>query len=1449
MPGASDYTVGWICALAFEFAAAELCLDEEHDDASVDVSSDDDNHYTFGRIRKHNVVIAGMPDGEHGVAPAAAAARDMARSFPNIRIGLMVGIGGGVPTRHDIRLGDVVVSSPRDGMGGVYQYDLGKTIQNQAFVHTGFLNQPPTTIRTAIRKLEARYERKGQRISEALNVILAQNPEVQVKYSRPPKESDRLFKADITHRDNCHQGSQCLDEKSNLILRPERTELDGRPMIHYGTIASANQLMKDAIIRDKLAEEKDILCVEMEAAGLMNHFPCLVVRGICDYSDTHKNDHWQRYAALTAALYAKDLLSEVRASNLNGEKRIVELLSDAVSNVESTLELQQRDTILDWLTDFDYGRQLSDYLDQRAPGTGEWFLESSEYKDWMNGRQQILLCPGMPGSGKTIIASIVVDHLNHTFPEGSNVGVAFTFLDHHIRGKPTDLLTDLLRGLLRQFTPLPTPDFIVKLYTQHSRTRTPLSSGEIFNVLCKVMKSYSRTFIIVDALDESPGSGGTRSIILTELFNLHATVSTSILVTSRRIPSVVDLFEAKGSIVREISARDDDVHRFIDREVSTFDSWVRKEPELQRQIMDAVIKATGGMFLLARLHLKSLRDKTTPRNILNALEKLPTGSTAYHEAYDDVMARISTQSRERHDLALNVLSWVTQARRPVRIAELTHALAVTEGSAKYDKLNAPSIELIVDLCHGLLILDPARDAVRLVHKTASEYFEQCWTSWFPNAHAYMAGVLVSYLRFEQFASPPVQTRLDLRTRLQENCLYEYAAHYWGDHARKAYPQIKTTVARFLRCTQELLNAVQVVNTPQFAFGILSIPKGVTGLHIAAYFGLTEEISDLIQDESCLDVADSCGQTALHWAVRNGQEEAIIFLLSRGLDVNAVDDHLESALHYAARHGSKTMIRLFLESGSQVECRNEAGESPLLVAARGLNLDTLNCLLINGANANALDKMDRNAIHLAITASKAKPVDAVKILLEYGLDISLCDGNNMTPLHYAVNRGDMQLIDLLLDAGANINFGIQRDHRTEIAQSTYGETAVSLPSTQVIDDVVGLTPLHFAACVGRSKMTKYLVSKGANPNVRSHYGDTPLHLALRRCLPHKTKDYNHFELPNDDPWSHELSYVESVREIIFEHGSQEDEINQYIAEERLAVVIALLSASSINVNIQNSDLDTPLHLVRYDEDDSIRIVCQLLELGANAVAQNEKDWTALHFACQAGATPIVEELLIRGSSVTSPDYQGLNALHLAVRQDQYETVKAIFSRDEELARFYCRDIDSEGRTLLHHQLQPSCSSTELTSLLLGYGAEVNSVDNQGHTPLSIYLQTFWLGEQIETCRVLLDHGQTLAHLAISNESPEIGVLEALSDFGLDLSLKDRNGQGILHHGVIGGSMSMQILYFLHRRQLLDLYDPDADGKSPVDYAAEEAEKERIPDSLNADRWKHTWENLQIFLDVD
>lgn len=314
-----DYTVGWICAVQTEFVAALQLLDERHEQSNL-TPKNDDNAYRFGRIGHHNVVVACLPKGKYGIASAAKVATHMIRSFESIRIGLMVGIGGGAPTlKNDVRLGDVVVAAPTGGVGGVVPYDFGKSIQNKKFELTGSLSAPPTALLAALSALHATHEIEGHRITELVSVI-TENSRLE-RFKRPRPEQDRLYSTEYAHvKDGASCESCCSMSTPFLLQRESRQTGEDEPVVHYGLIASADKLMKDARIRDQLAEERHVLCFEMEAAGLMDNFPCVVIRGICDYSDSHKNDMWQGYAAAAAAAYAKELLYSIPGSQLVQEQ-------------------------------------------------------------------------------------------------------------------------------------------------------------------------------------------------------------------------------------------------------------------------------------------------------------------------------------------------------------------------------------------------------------------------------------------------------------------------------------------------------------------------------------------------------------------------------------------------------------------------------------------------------------------------------------------------------------------------------------------------------------------------------------------------------------------------------------------------------------------------------------------------------------------------------------------------------------------------------------------------------------------------------------------------------------------------------------------------------------------------------------------------------------------------
>jgi nucleoside phosphorylase len=304
-------------------------LDEQHDTPTGFIQhSSDTNVYTWGCIGAHHIVIASLPAGVYGLTSAATTASNLLASLPSIRIGFLVGIGGGIPSDDcDVRLGDVVVSQPTGTNGGVCQYDLKRAEPGDNFRRKGFLGRPPTVLLNALASIQSEHERKDAKIPVFLEDMLERYPKMAKATKKSPgyayqgSEQDRLFEASSPHV----PGFECR-ACSEEIQRDDRDTVD--PEIHYGTIASGNTLIADATARDRLAADlgHDCICVEMEAAGLMNHFPCLVVRGICDYADSHKNDRWQRYAAATAAAYIKELLTYVPVAHVQEAKRALDIL-------------------------------------------------------------------------------------------------------------------------------------------------------------------------------------------------------------------------------------------------------------------------------------------------------------------------------------------------------------------------------------------------------------------------------------------------------------------------------------------------------------------------------------------------------------------------------------------------------------------------------------------------------------------------------------------------------------------------------------------------------------------------------------------------------------------------------------------------------------------------------------------------------------------------------------------------------------------------------------------------------------------------------------------------------------------------------------------------------------------------------------------------------------------
>lgn len=332
-----DYTMGWVCALPKELTAATAMLDHQHRPLSK--PRNDINSYTLGSIGPHNIAITCLPKGMIGNVPAATVASHLVTTFPSIKAGLMVGIGGGVPS-NKVRLGDVVVGTSSGDYPGVVKWDAGKVHRQGKFERTGSLNNPPQSLLTALTQLETQHNLVGSKIPEYLEELKDKWPKLAATSLRSESLKDISFKSSYDHLENTasntddedldgdedeEQGPCRFCDRSMIVKRKYR-----EMRIFFGLIASGDKLIKDATSRNTLNRDLGgrVLCIEMEAAGLVNHFPCLVIRGICDYADSHKNKDWQEHAAIVAAAFAKELLQYVQRNDVKGERPLKDLLND-----------------------------------------------------------------------------------------------------------------------------------------------------------------------------------------------------------------------------------------------------------------------------------------------------------------------------------------------------------------------------------------------------------------------------------------------------------------------------------------------------------------------------------------------------------------------------------------------------------------------------------------------------------------------------------------------------------------------------------------------------------------------------------------------------------------------------------------------------------------------------------------------------------------------------------------------------------------------------------------------------------------------------------------------------------------------------------------------------------------------------------------------------------------
>jgi ankyrin repeat protein len=794
-----------------------------------------------------------------------------------------------------------------------------------------------------------------------------------------------------------------------------------------------------------------------------------------------------------------------------------------VERIKSIMDEDEGREILNWLTPIDYGAQQSDFLKRRHEGTGTWLLQAKEFSTWLGQSNRTLYCSGIPGAGKTILASTVVDHLFSKFRADAGVGIAFIYCNfrQQQQQRPEDLLLSVLKQWLQKRPSV--PEHVRTLYESHRRQRTRPSLTEILETLICVAALYSQTIVIVDALDECDDSDSNRQNFLSAILNTQEKTKTNLLVTSRINDTIAKFFET--ALCLEIRANEDDIKSYIDGQMSRLPSDILDE-KLRDRIRREVVESIDGMyvhlssqycklenypnqcfrFLLAQLHMNNLKRQPTKGDMKQALQHLARGIDGLDKTYEQTMERINDQGSHVRDLAHRILGWIVHAKRPLSTAELRHALAVKLRTAKLDEDYLLSVQHIKSVCAGLVTADEESGIIRLVHYTTQEYFAQKRATWFPDTHADITKVCVTYLTFDVFGTGFCSSSKELDERLETHALYDYAAKYWGYHASNSRIE-NDIILEFLRSRAKSSAASQAMmasTSPFYHFE--SLPTQMIGVHIAAYLGLDWATKGLLAgeidiDNANLDLGDGHGQTPLSWAARNGHEAVVKLLLdTRRVDVDSKDNQGRTPLSWAAKNGHEAVVKLLFDMGrADVDSKDNQGRTPLSWAAKNGHEAVVKLLLDMGrADVNLKD----NYRHTPLSWAAENGHEAVvRVLLDTGrVNIDSKDYyNGLTPLSWAAKKGHEAVVKLLLDTRRVDVNSKDNQGRTPLSwavENRHEAVVKLLLDTRRADvdskDDHGRTPLLWAASNRHEAVVKLLLDTGrVNVDSKDNHGRTPL----------------------------------------------------------------------------------------------------------------------------------------------------------------------------------------------------------------------------------------------------------------------------------------------------------------------------------------------------------------------
>ncbi|KAJ9609095.1 hypothetical protein H2200_006866 [Cladophialophora chaetospira] len=546
------------------------------------------------------------------------------------------------------------------------------------------------------------------------------------------------------------------------------------------------------------------------------------------------------------------------SARLSDIVQAVEKLNVSASNAEDAV-------IADWLAPATQAKLQDDYHTKVQAGTGQWILSDPAYCNWKTGAQPTLLLSGIPGAGKTFLASVIIAELQKTLIQEEDAALVFFYNSYNRTATQSrlDLVSSIMRQLFLQQSQ--NQDTIRTIYKEHRKAGSRPNLEEMVSSFKKLLLGFKKVTFIFDALDECRGPGGYDELkpwkyVLDLLFKLQKipNCSTAILVlaTSRPDKEIEGLFNEAEQLT--IEASDSDLGIFCDANIPLI-QCIANKPSRHPEIKGAICKSSRGMFLLAKLHCDTLKAKTKPREVMEALKTFQHGGDALDRAYEETMRRI--QGHEHGELATKVLGILTYAAEPLTLTALRHALAVTEDTHDLDPeddLDDPDI--LISSCAGLATVDSGSEVVRLVHYTTQRFLSSLDSQQLPDPHSLLASCCLNYLHLDTLRRGHVDLgdssiRIspdEFIVPIRDFPFLAYSARYWAHHMSMTTPSLRRRTFSLLNSSGRAGSALAVLDREEEA-------HGRTGLHLLAYLGLDDWIREYI--ESGFDLNAYCDTIA------------------------------------------------------------------------------------------------------------------------------------------------------------------------------------------------------------------------------------------------------------------------------------------------------------------------------------------------------------------------------------------------------------------------------------------------------------------------------------------------------------------------------------------------------------------------------------------------------------